>query len=609
MRNALLTDIGVREFLTANLTAYNREDLDFDRMPIPFRCVATDLNTLDRVVLSRGPLPDAVRASISIPGVFPPVQGPDGHWLVDGGIVENLPTGLLREELHADKVIAVDLDEGGAQYPDTSSIVSVLDRAFDVGVHRNVRQSLKLADLVIRVPVEKFSGVDYGRGAELIEAGYQAAERQRDPLLAYALAPEAWSRYLQARAARIAAQDGVVREVRVEGGSPAAAHQVSHDMRPLLDKPLDATAASNALKDIQSNGGVSATWLTYDASLRPGATKPAPDREGAGLLVRLSPDRIGPPYLLISPEYAATSSNNSRGELTMRLLDQNLGGFGSELRANLRVGYKSEFDAEYYRLLTPSGWFAQPRLGGSRQSVYIWQNQHRTAERFQQNLDAGLALGRTVSNELQVWGEWRGESTRWSLRTGTAGGPVLSGTSQTGLLHVVVDKTEAGALSPNGFRLSAAAGAFFHGDGSSNAPLVRLNASSTRAWRGNIVGLGSEVDSYLRANVAQPYRFTLGGPLRLSASSFDEYRGTDVALAHAGLMHRMAGMPFGSGQGLYAVLGYEAGEVWSPETRTFLRQDGLTGLLANTPVGVFTVGVSVGDAGRRKIFITLGRWF
>jgi NTE family protein len=177
------------------------------------------------------------------------------------------------------------------------------------------------------------------------------------------------------------------------------------------------------------------------------------------------------------------------------------------------------------------------------------------------------------------------------------------------LFHIYLDKAATGAVSPNGFRLSASAGALYHTVGSSNAPLVKVTFSRTKPWRDNIFGLSTEVNSYLRANVAEPYRFTLGGPLRLSASSLDEYRGTDTFLARTGIMHRIAALPTGLGQGLYAVFGYEAGEIWSPEASAILRQDGQIGLVGNTPIGLFTIGASVGDAGRRKLFVTLGRWF
>ena len=98
-----------------------------------------------------------------------------------------------------------------------------------------------------------------------------------------------------------------------------------------------------------------------------------------------SSDRIGPPYLLVSPELAAATSNITRGEVTLRLVDQNLGGFGSELRANARIGYMTDLSAEYYRLLTPGGYFLEPRTGIVREPVYIWANQKRVAERLEQD--------------------------------------------------------------------------------------------------------------------------------------------------------------------------------------------------------------------------------
>jgi NTE family protein len=617
LRNSLLSDRGVNEFLAGNMPDYNRQDLDYDQFPIPFRCVATDLNTLQPVTFSSGPLPQAVRASISIPGVFPPVQDRNGHYLVDGGILDNLPTDVLKRDLHADVILAIRLEDAPLANADTLSIVGVLDRAFDAGIQRNAAQAARLADVVITVPLGNFSATDYTRAAQLIDAGYKAAEQNRATLVHYALDDNGWKLYLAARESRRRPSPGLLRQLHVEGpepgSEPGAVREVLADMKPLEGLPITPAATIDALNHIQSNGEISATWETFaplPTQPVPGSLTPDTPVPDTGILVHLSNDRTGPPYLLISPELASSTSNISRAELTLRLIDQNLGGFGSELRADARIGYMTDLSAEYYRLLTSDGYFLEPRISLLRAPVYIWANQKRVAERFQQNLDAGIEVGRTFSNQLQISADWRAENTRWGLTSGLGGGPYLNGTAQTGLLHIILDRTTAGVFSPNGYRLAASAGAFYHAVGSSNAPLVKLSFSTTRSWKEtNIFGINGEINSYMRANVAEPYRFTLGGPMRLSASSFDEFRGTDTYLVRAGYMHRIAALPTGLGHGLYGVFSYEAGEIWSPEAPAILRQDGLLGVVANTPIGLFTVGASAGDAGHRKAFVTLGRWF
>ncbi len=610
--NALLTDRGVNQFLSTNLLGYDRAQLDYNQLPIPFRCVATDLNTLQAVTFSSGPLAQAVRASLSIPGVFSPVKDAAGHYLVDGGIVNNLPTAVLRNDLHAGVVIAIRLQDAPLGTPDVSSIVGVLNRAFSVGIVQNVERSLPQADLVITVPVASYSSTDYTKGGQLIREGYLAAEAARAALLPYALNAQDWAAYLAARNQRRLAQPGLLRQVRVEGGERGAQQQVRADLKPLEGQPITAAQTLTALNPVQSNGVYSATWQTFGPPPASGTAQGTPDASApdSGVLVRLSKNPIGPPYLLIGPDLAAETSNITRLELNMRVVDQNLGGYGSELRANADLGYKTVLNAEYYRLLTPGGFFVEPHAGLVREPVYIWANQKRVAERLEQNLDAGVEAGRTLGNSLQISARWRAEDTHWSLTTGSGGGPYISGTAQEGLFQVNLDKETSGAISPSGFRLNAGAGALYHAAASANAPLVVASAARTWLWKdNNIFGLTADLNSYLRANVAEPYRFTLGGPRRLSASSMDEYRGTDTFLARAGYLHRIAALPTGLGQGLYAVFGYEAGEIWSPESRAILRQDGTAAVLAATPLGSISIGGSVGDAGHRKVFITVGRLF
>jgi NTE family protein len=178
------------------------------------------------------------------------------------------------------------------------------------------------------------------------------------------------------------------------------------------------------------------------------------------------------------------------------------------------------------------------------------------------------------------------------------------------VLRFTYNSLNAGQLATRGVLFDISAGALYHSLASQNAPVVRLNAmASTRFAEKNIVGLNLSADTYFRRNVSDPLRFTLGGPLRLSASSIDEYRGTDDALVRAAYFRRVASLPTQLGDGLYITTAYEAGAMWSPELPSFLRQDGVLGVLAATPLGSLTLGGSIGDAGRRKFFFTFGRLF
>jgi len=607
-RNALLSDRGVNEFLATYLRTTNRSPLDYNLLPIPFRCVATDLNTLEPVTFSSGPLPRAVRASISIPGVFPPVEDKDHHMLVDGGIVDNLPTDLVAGDLKAGIIIGVRLEDSPLTAADTGSIVGVLNRAFSAGIAANVNLAEKKANILIRVPVGAYTSMEYDKAHELIEAGYRAAEAHRNQLLPLALTPQDWASYLSDRDSRRLPLPGNLQHVKVDGGNADVRAQTMAELKPLHGRLLEPAPTDHALKNIEANGTYSTTWESYSQSSSANAN--ALGLPDSGLLVHLHKDEIGPPYLLISPEYAAANSNTARGELSIRLIDQDFGTFGSELRADAQAGYRNAFHLEYYRLVHPGGYFLEPEISFSRNPVEIWSNQKRIAERTLESMDAGLVAGRTFSKHAQIAAHWQFLDTRYSLAIGSGGGSYISGTAQRGWLQLDLDQAKASSISPSGYRISASLGALYHAVDTGNAPIGHFNFSHSYTWHDRyILGLGGEANTSFRSNLAQPFRFTMGGPMRLSAASFDEFRSTDNYLARAGIMRRIAALPTGLGQGLYATVGYEGAEFWSPESTAILHQDIVTGLVVNSPVGLVTFGTSVGDTGHRKVFITVGHWF
>ena len=166
--NELITDDHLNAFLAKELSAYNTAALNFDELPIPFRCVASDLTTLRPDTFSSGSLAFAVRASISIPGVFAPVRyGND--ILIDGFITDNLPVDVLRDDFRPDVAISVYLGDSSFSGADASSLASVLGRALSAGASRNVALNRPLADIEIAPAVSALSTTDYGKSEALLK--------------------------------------------------------------------------------------------------------------------------------------------------------------------------------------------------------------------------------------------------------------------------------------------------------------------------------------------------------------------------------------------------------------------------------------------------------
>ena len=113
----------------------------------------------------------------------------------------------------------------------------------------------------------------------------------------------------------------------------------------------------------------------------------------------------------------------------------------------------------------------------------------------------------------------------------------------------------------------------------------------------------------LNRDVAQPFRFTLGGPLRLSASAIDQYRGTDYFLVTPGYLRRIKSLPAPLSSNLYLGGFYEAGQMRAPDASTITQQDVYFGLFAETPFGLISIGPAFGTNDERKLVFTIGKFF
>ncbi len=610
--NALIADGRLNAFLGRQLDAYNSENLDFDTLPIPFRCVATNLTTLQPAVFRSGSLPFAVRASISIPGVFPPVRrGQD--ILVDGAIMDNLPTDVLRSELHSQIVISVYLGDSPFPEQDATSLVGIFARTLSAGTSRNVQLNRSRADIEIAPQLDNFSVTDYRKGRALIKAGYDATEKQRTKLLPLAISESDWQAYETILTAKLRPLPAYIRTTSVSGPDPSVSAHVAAVAKRLQDRPFEPERAEAVVSTVRGNGALDAYYETFQSSAA-GAnsadkTAGLPDD---GVKIYWDKKADGPPYLLLGAEVVAATSNVASSIFDIRFVDQNFGGYGSELRSDVRIGYLTQAGTEYYRPLGTSRFFIQPSVQILREPVYLWEDQKRVSERFLQHAGGGFDFGLAVSQNLQASLEYRASTIRWKLVLGTDSSPTpqLSGRVESAAAHFVYTTRTAAIASPHGTQVDFTIGHLFDTSASTDAPFSKLSARQSFTFaRTNLISLSTEVNTYFRNNVADPLRFTLGGPLRLYASSVDEYRGTDIELVRAIYLRRIASLPTGIGQGVYLTGGYEQGNVWSPEHPAIFRQDGFGGVLLSTPVGAITFGGAIGDDDHRKIFFTFGKLF
>jgi len=167
-RNGLIRGNKVVTMLT--MLTKNR---DFKELDIPFAAVATDIQRGEAVVLKEGNVASAVRASISIPVVFQPVQYGD-RLLVDGGIVDRVPVSVVRE-MGADVVVAVDVNRYVTNQP-VNNIFDVMFQTLDIMAREAMNSRILDTEVLIRPKVGEISPAHFHRVAELVQLGEAAAE-------------------------------------------------------------------------------------------------------------------------------------------------------------------------------------------------------------------------------------------------------------------------------------------------------------------------------------------------------------------------------------------------------------------------------------------------
>ena len=170
--------------LFSDLTVGYHDSIDFNKLPIPFACVAANVVNGEQIVFHDGILSTAMRASMAIPGVFTPVRQ-DSMVLVDGGIVNNYPADVVKA-MGADIIIGVDVQNALKKADKLNSVPDILGQIVDIPCQSNHEKNVDLTDTYIRVNVEGYSSASFTPAAidTLMRRGEEAAKEQWNSLLA-----------------------------------------------------------------------------------------------------------------------------------------------------------------------------------------------------------------------------------------------------------------------------------------------------------------------------------------------------------------------------------------------------------------------------------------
>jgi NTE family protein len=575
----------------------------FDDLPIPFRCVATDMQSGDAVVLHDGPLARAVRASMAIPGVFTPVEI-NGRLLADGGMVQNIPVETVRA-MNADVVIAIELRLPPGDIAQLGSLSGVLSRAIDVMITQNERRSLALADAKVSVDMKGFWITDYSRVGELIQLGYRSAASQSDALLPYAIQdPAEWQRYLEERAARKRPPIKKVDAIQVTGADPDTNRRIEHQLSKNVRGPLHLPSLENQLTRIAGEGEFDD--LGYEGFVQNGV--PA-------LRITAHEKSYGPPFIDLGLNVEGSGVAAFDFSAGARVTFMNIAHQGGEWRNDFLLGSANLAATEFYQPIAQSRFFLSPYAFASKYARNSFNGLTRVAifgdERAGGGFDVGYNSGRR--SELRIgYALFDG---KLAPLVGAAGLPIAHGSTGEARARFVWDGQDSPSVPSSGTRIIASLSRILQSPGIAHA-IDQFDLQTS-----NFVPLSSKTSLFADvaggstfSGNAGPFQvFELGGPFRLGAYLRDSFLGNNYAYASLGFRRELYRLPQLIGKKVYWGGWYEAGSAFGTSTSNpgpvVVRGTFNLGIISDTIVGPIAIAGSVSPTGQSRVNFSIGRLF
>ena len=558
----------------------------FDDLAIPFRAIATDIVTGERVVLDHGDLTTAMRASLSAPGVFAPVEI-DGQLLVDGGLSSNLPVDVARE-MGVDVLIVVDCGFPLLERNKLDSVATVTNQMLAILIRHNASAQRKTL------------GEQAARGAEarLAALGVPVAEFQR---------------IVDARA-RLRSDPPRIDFLRVEPGSERYADAIDALFADQVGKTADPTLLGKRVNELYGQGNLEI--FDYRVVEAPGQPGEDPSY-GLGMSTRRN--SWGPNYLRFGLQLQNDFEGNSSFNAAVRGTLAEITKYGGEWVWDLQVGETPRAATEVYLPVGyRSRWFAAPHVQFQIRTLPVAdEDEHILAEYRVRSTDYGLDVGRELGNygEVRVgWGRSFGES---QVRVGD---PILGSQefdSRTFFGEFRYDSVDDVNFPRQGGTFSLGWQAEREGKGLLNdadADLLVYDQLYAHSWGRNTAILwgsaGLRLDNDI--DIVRSF-FSLGGFLNMSGITPETLVGPNFAILRA-IYYRQVGV---GGRGfldvpVYVGASLERGNVWAARQEMSFdsaRTNGSLFVGLDTILGPVYFALGLNDDGGSAYYLFLGRTF
>ena len=529
---------------------------NFQKLPIPYRAVATDIETGEEVVLDHGGVSTAMRASMSVPGGMAPVEI-DGRLLVDGGIANNLPINLARK-LCADVVIAVNISTPPLKRNEITSALSVSAQLINFLGKANVDEQLKSLgsrDVLIEPDMGNISSGSFERAADAIRVGEEATRKLADSLRRYSLPPE---QYAALRSQQIAERKGLgtVDEIRLEGLQRTNPEVLRSLVQSKPGEPLTEEQVSADLRRIYGRGDFES--IDYRIQQEPGSRV---------LIIQPREKEIGPDYLRFGLGLATDFQGESIFNILVQYRKTWLNRLGGEWLTEAQVGQNS---LPVYRV-HPAGGGARPLFprplrenrpvvpwgvhrGSARRGVrHQGETRRSGCRRNTRNLGRGAARRDCGGASMPRW--TRARAVFPDISETTAGPRAL----------LFVDQLDNAYFPRSGYRVIGS-GYLAEESFGSDRGYKRLEGTASAAKTlgpSHLQRSAFPAAPILHSDMPAYETFTLGGPLRLSGYRINEFSTRSYGFGRLMYYNRAIPLPDLLGSGVYAGASLEVARLGS----------------------------------------------